>query len=1173
MRGIFETSAARLALLGCVILLFAGRPAQAAKVTFTLQSSRGKVELQAGGKGSWTAMKRGSHEASVGDRVRTGKDSSVVIVTEEGGRVSLGADTEIVLKEPNRPRGWRLVVGKLKAIFTGDKGLEVRTPSAVAAVEGTVFQLEAAADGTTVLTVVEGAVQFYNDLGGVTVLTSQQSTAQVGQAPTRPIVVDPASLTAWEASLETLVVPVEFTLISADPGQLQQELARRQAAVAAHPDDAAAHADLAAVLIDLRCSEEAIAEAERAVALAPAEVSFRGMRGFALLQAGRLTEAATEFSQAGTAEPGEIRWQLGLALVALGQRDTASAIQRLNHWALLAPHGGAPRIYLIAAYLRAGDLEQAAACAAEVVRFAPDDALGNTYVAYVYLAQGRTEDAVTAARAAVSAAPQSALAHEALGTALTYSGQFPAAGKELDCALALNPLSAGAHLTRAKLLAAEGQLEEALVEAKVAVGLDPQNAPARSTLGLLFLLNHDPEHAGRQFEQALTLDPSLSEARTGWGSVLFARGRFREALEQQKLAVSLDTGSAAAQNNLGGIYASLGRMEQAEEHLQRALQLQPGWGMPYANLAALYLEWNRLSQALEAADRAVALGEQSAFVHTVMARICLRQARVGRALTELREAVALDEMYPLAHYYLARLYLTRGRARDAVREILFAVTTDPSAMLDTRLYARTETAAAAGSYDSVSAEARHSAQAVEGQVSYYVAGLLDSSDGWRPVNQGSSERFAELIVGDQSKPTQQLALFSTFLDRDNGLPGPQTLESAGDPDDKQDFTGYDAVAAYRQRLSRGVTGTLKYSYRRSGFDFRNPDSLTGLDDNPFRKLENDSSQYSPEVRVDASLGPRSALRLGYAHLSDRTASDGVASIFDPTTGEIVPYPFATHFAPKTDTAWLEVETRYPPRFDLTLGGYWGRESGADHVLSPKVVALYRPDRCSWLALLVNPVFRSDAAELAPVEALADPEGLSYLNFAGGGFARTYELKYQRQGNRASALTTSLTYQQVRDLLVDIEDPALAGLPSRVLLDRGRRWLADASYERWLTETVTGRAWVQWQASRGQFPDLGESGTEWPYTPAWQAGARLDYIVPSGLHLGLEGIAVGRRFGDAENSFTVPGYAVLNLLVQFQPDLHRSYFLTVTNLTGTDYATFAGFPQPGRAALVGFTYRY
>jgi outer membrane cobalamin receptor len=49
--------------------------------------------------------------------------------------------------------------------------------------------------------------------------------------------------------------------------------------------------------------------------------------------------------------------------------------------------------------------------------------------------------------------------------------------------------------------------------------------------------------------------------------------------------------------------------------------------------------------------------------------------------------------------------------------------------------------------------------------------------------------------------------------------------------------------------------------------------------------------------------------------------------------------------------------------------------------------------------------------------------------------------------------------------------------------------------------------------------------------------------------------------------------MLNLRLQYQRDLRRNYFLSVMNLTGNEYETFAGFPQPGRAVLAGLEYRF
>ncbi|MFQ6130620.1 MAG: TonB-dependent receptor domain-containing protein [Armatimonadota bacterium] len=1159
--------------LVCVCLLLAHDTAQAQKTTFRLQSAQGQVQIQARGQGPWTALKRGTRTAAPGDRVRTGANGSVHIVLGDGQRVALGPNTEVVLREPDKPRGWRVVVGKVLSFITGRQRLEVRAPAAIAAAEGTVFQLEVSADGTTVLTVVSGLVRFFNELGSVTVLTAQQSTARVGEAPTRPIVVDPSGLIAWEANLQTIIIEVEAPQVSTDPDQLQQELTTRQQAVQQAPQDAAARAALAQVLLDLGRTDEAEAEARQAVQLAPGAAASRGALGFVLVQAGRPAEARAEFDQAAQAEPNSARWQLGLGLVAMGQRDVQPALAPLQRAAQLAPTDPLPQAYLAAAQLRLGDLAAADTAASAAVRLGPTNHLASVYLAYVRLAQGQVDEAVSAGAAAVEAAPGSALAHEALGTAQFFAGDFPEARQQLDAALELNPLSASAHLAMAKLLAAEDDVSGAVDEARLAVSLNPQSAPARSTLGLLFLLDNDPQRAGRQFEQALALDPNLSEARTGWGMVLAKRGRFKEALAQQEAAVSLDTDSASAQNNLGAVHAAAGRMKLAIEHLERAIELQPGWGTPYANLALVHLEQNRFREALDAGERAVELGERSAFIHTVLGRIYLSQGRTDRAVAQFREAVAVDETYPQAHFQLSRIYLQQDRARDAVREIMGSVTTDPSAMLETRRYARTENTIAGGRYGSLHYDARHSDEAAEGRFSYFASGLVEYSDGWRAVNQNHDEQFLELVAGHQPDADQQLVLFGTYFNRDASLPGPVRPGLLGDVDDQQSFDGYDAVLAYRHRLSPTSSATVKYSYRRKLFHFRNPDSMTGTDTNPFPDLVSDEIEHSPEIRVEANPSGKCSLRAGWSHLCEDRELHGTVGILDPITNILTFTPFGAERRPDTDTIWFEAQTRPSDKFHLLGGGVWGRETGHDFIFLPKAVATYRPDRRTWLSFLAIPIFRADIAELAPVEALADPRGLRYLDFVEGGAGRSYELRFQRITGRSSALTASVAHQRVRGLLVDVQDPAWTGLPARVLVGQGHRWVADAAYERWLCDNLTGRLSVRWQDSEGKFPPAALSGTQWPYTPEWQARGRLDYIDENGWRIGLEGIWVDERFHDPQNTIRVGGYPMVNLSVQFQRNLHENYFLNVVNLTGCDYQTFAGFPQPRGAVFGGVEYRF
>jgi Flp pilus assembly protein TadD len=962
-------------------LLVSHLSAWAGEGVFKLTSIRGRVEVQSGGKGQWSAIRPGAREAAKGDHIRTGEHGSVYIVTDDGARVALGPKTEVALREPARPKGWRIIVGKVKTWFVGSHRLEVGAPGAIAAAEGTTFQLDVADDGASVLTVVEGTVQFYNELGSVKVLGSQQSTARVGQAPSRPIVVDPSSLTAWEVDLQTMIIPCEYPLVGTDSELLARELTRRQGLVEKHPQDATAHSDLAEVLLDLNRTEEAVAHAQLATELAPDQKRHHGILGFALIQAGRPEDAVQEFDKAAGDQLNWARWQIGLALAALGRGDAKAAVEILTEAATEAPNDSFIQAYIGAANLRIGDMDLARAAISRALELDPSNYVANAYLAYVKLAQGQVDDAVLEAREAVNLAPGSSLAHEALGNALTFAGKSVAARRELDQSIELDPLSPGAHLARAKLIATAGEIEEALQEAQVSVSLDPKSAPARSTLGLLYLLNNDPERAGHQFQAALTSDPSLSDARTGWGQVLLERGRFREAIEQQKLAVSTDTDSASAQNNLGGVYASVGQLDLAQEHLNSAINLQPGWGMPYANLALVFLEQNRFSEALEAGQRSVALGERSAFAHTVLARIYTRQERMDRALSELREAVALDDMYPQAHFQLAKLYLDQDRSRDAVREVLYSVVSDPSAMLETRSYARTENTLAGGSQNQIHYDVVHSGQANDGRLSYSASGFLDNNDGFRSINQDTRERFTEVIVGHQSRPTQQIVFFGTVYGRNGGLPGAVMADSAGDPDDRQDYSGFEGVLAYRQRLSPRVTGTLKYSLRRSDFDFSNPDSMAVADTNPFLELTNRNEQQSPEVRLDAGMGPRSSLSMGYSRLSDSPRQAGVIWTFDAVTGTLVPVSYAQSGTSVANTGWLEVKTSPNDRFHLTLGGYWGCETATSGMLLPKVVALYRPSKSDWWSFVASPLFHADVSELSPVEALADPKGLSFLDFA------------------------------------------------------------------------------------------------------------------------------------------------------------------------------------------------
>ena len=60
-----------------------------------------------------------------------------------------------------------------------------------------------------VLTVAEGAVDFFNPQGTVLVLANQQSQMEVGHAPSPPVAVDASGLVSWTADVAGIPIPWE----------------------------------------------------------------------------------------------------------------------------------------------------------------------------------------------------------------------------------------------------------------------------------------------------------------------------------------------------------------------------------------------------------------------------------------------------------------------------------------------------------------------------------------------------------------------------------------------------------------------------------------------------------------------------------------------------------------------------------------------------------------------------------------------------------------------------------------------------------------------------------------------------------------------------------------------------------------------------------------------------
>ncbi len=151
-----------------------------------------------------------------GDVLKTDASSQAYIQLKLGVNVALNEETSLRIlsrwqKDKPITSILRLSQGELWAKTTGDgpKAFEVETPVATASVKETEFNLKVQPDGQSILTVIEGVVQFGTPFGTCPIRTNTISYGVLGKKCTKPAPSDPLAAKAWTTALIPPSAPVQ----------------------------------------------------------------------------------------------------------------------------------------------------------------------------------------------------------------------------------------------------------------------------------------------------------------------------------------------------------------------------------------------------------------------------------------------------------------------------------------------------------------------------------------------------------------------------------------------------------------------------------------------------------------------------------------------------------------------------------------------------------------------------------------------------------------------------------------------------------------------------------------------------------------------------------------------------------------------------------------------------
>ncbi len=187
-----------LRLMAAAVMLLVVAGCSGAKQQLTIMSvSSGSVSVTRPGTADAIVGAVGT-ELKAGDVIQASDGSGAVITFFEGSTIEVRAGARLEIKSLEKgPSGTTTILlkqqvgdtfSRVKKLVDASSRYEIETPVAVAAVRGSVMEVNVAADGKTVVTNWEGKISAIAQGVEVPIPPGMQSTVTPGQPPTSPAI-------------------------------------------------------------------------------------------------------------------------------------------------------------------------------------------------------------------------------------------------------------------------------------------------------------------------------------------------------------------------------------------------------------------------------------------------------------------------------------------------------------------------------------------------------------------------------------------------------------------------------------------------------------------------------------------------------------------------------------------------------------------------------------------------------------------------------------------------------------------------------------------------------------------------------------------------------------------------------------------------------------------------
>lgn len=779
-----------------------------------------------------------------GNRIRTGPRSRVALLLADETQLKVSENSELQLiavrqssnlftRVTTAPRADQSIlnINRGRAWLRSKKKpapVLVTTPSVTAAIRGTEFDIQVADDGETTATVLEGSINFFNDLGSIVVNPGEQGRCRVGEAPTKTVILNPEDAVQWTLFYSAAVSPRDYPFLYASPQQAQANLAN----AGSNP------VRLAQIQHDAGNLEAALGSLQGVDSPEASET-----RGWIYLEQNLIGEAIEEFNRASAQS---LRTRLGFSVAHYRVNELEEAYQYVED----PGNDGHLKIQKAMLDLIGGNAGDAQSILESIASDDPAYSMGQGLLSNVALAQNEKEEALEAAQRSVQANSSSPTAHLNLSLVQQSFFDLPAATRSAQRALNLDPNFLQAQVQYSKLLFGAGKTGDAEQVIRQALADAPQEAAVHSTLGFILLARGETREARVYFERSIRLDSTRGEPHLGLGIANMREGRTSAAVLEMLQATTLEPQLSLYQSYLGKAFYEERKFEQAFTALQDAMELDPRDPTPHLYSGIFQEDLNRPGIAVQDFRESIRLNDNRAVYRS---RFVLDEDRATRniklanafnrlgfteqANLEAVKSYAADPTNSSSRIFLADTFLNlAGRTSAGGSELLMARLLLPvnansfNAFNDyTTLFEAARlnwtTQATAGNRNRYTGTLLAS-----GGVSNFAFGSIltrDVTDGWRPVNDDA--RSYTTVNLFKYAPTAHSDLLVTFSHTqtqqgDRGL-GTPLVTPDNDPDQRLFSRTNRAEIGYHQQFNPGSELVVYFSGRTVDQVLDNPNHL------------------------------------------------------------------------------------------------------------------------------------------------------------------------------------------------------------------------------------------------------------------------------------------------------------------------------------------------------------